>query len=111
MLETDLPWLEGVVQAKQPERLPVVLTETEVRRVMGRLRGTNWLLASLLYGAGLRLMEALRLRVKDVEFERMEIVVREGKGAKDRVTMLPASTAQVLKQHLKLVKALHVRDL
>jgi integron integrase len=111
VLETDLPWLEGVVQAKQPERLPVVLTETEVRRVMGRLRGTHWLLASLLYGAGLRLMEALRLRVKDVEFERMEIVVREGKGAKDRVTMLPASTAQVLKQHLKLVKALHVRDL
>ena len=111
VLESDLPWLEGVVQAKQPERLPVVLTETEVRRVMGKLRGSHWLLASLLYGAGMRLMEALRLRVKDVEFERMEIVVREGKGAKDRVTMLPASAADALKRHLKKVKALHESDL
>jgi integron integrase len=111
VLESDLPWLEGVVQAKQPERLPVVLTETEVRRVMGKLRGSHWLLASLIYGAGMRLMEALRLRVKDVEFERMEIVVREGKGAKDRVTMLPVSAVDALKRHLKKVKALHESDL
>jgi len=111
VLEADLPWLEGVVQAKQPERLPVVLTETEVRRVMSKLRGSHWLLASLLYGAGMRLMEALRLRVKDVEFERMEIVVREGKGAKDRVTMLPAAVIEALKLHLKKVKALHESDL
>jgi integron integrase len=111
VLEADLPWLEGVVQAKQPERLPVVLTETEVRGVMSKLRGSHWLLASLLYGAGMRLMEALRLRVKDIEFERMEIVVREGKGAKDRVTMLPVSAVDALKLHLKRVKALHESDL
>jgi integron integrase len=111
VLEADLPWLEGVVQAKQPEHLPVVLTETEVRGVMSKLRGSHWLLASLLYGAGMRLMEALRLRVKDIEFERMEIVVREGKGAKDRVTMLPVSAVDALKLHLKRVKALHESDL
>jgi len=111
VLEADLPWLEGVVQAKQPERLPVVLTETEVRGVMSKLRGSHWLLASLLYGAGMRLMEALRLRVKDIEFERMEIVVREGKGSKDRVTMLPVSAVDALKLHLKRVKALHESDL
>ena len=111
VLEADLPWLEGVVQAKQPERLPVVLTETEVRGVMSKLRGSHWLLASLLYGAGMRLMEALRLRVKDIEFERIEIVVREGKGAKDRVTMLPVSAVDALKLHLKRVKALHESDL
>jgi integrase len=79
VLESDLPWLDGVVQANQPKRLPVVLTETEVRSVMGKLRGSHWLLASLLYGAGMRLMEALRLRVKDVEFERMESWCERGR--------------------------------
>ena len=111
VLEVDLPWLENVTQAKTPERMPVVLTVTEARAVLDRLRGTHWLIASLLYGAGMRLMEAARLRVKDVEFERREIIVREGKGFKDRVTMLPESVMAPLKQHLVLAKVLHREDL
>ena len=111
VLEVDLPWLENVTQAKTPERMPVVLTVTEARAVLDRLRGTHWLIASLLYGAGMRLMEAVRLRVKDVEFERREIIVREGKGFKDRVTMLPESVMAPLKQHLVLAKVLHREDL
>lgn len=111
VLEADLPWLENVVQAKLPTHLPVVLTESEVRSLLGHLRGVHWLLASLLYGAGPRLMEALRLRVKDIDFERMEVVVREGKGAKDRVTMLPALAADALKLHLQQVRRLHAQDL
>ena len=111
VLEVDLPWLENVTQAKTPERMPVVLTVTEARVVLDRLRGTHWLIASLLYGAGMRLMEAARLRVKDVEFERREIIVREGKGFKDRVTMLPESVMAPLKQHLVLAKVLHREDL
>ena len=111
VLGQELPWLDNVTQAKLPERLPVVLTVAESRAVLERLSGSHWLVASLLYGAGLRLMEALRLRVKDVDFARHEIVVREGKGFKDRVTMLPASVADPLKLHLAKVKALHQQDL
>jgi len=110
VLGQELPWLDNVTQAKMPERLPVVLTVAEARAVLGRFSGSHWLVASLLYGAGLRLMEALRLRVKDVDFERHEIVVREGKGLKDRVTMLPASVVSPLKLHLAKVKALHKED-
>jgi integron integrase len=111
VLETELPWLDNVTQAKTPQRLPVVLTHKEVQGVLAKLSGTHWLVASLLYGAGMRLMEAIRLRVKDVEFTRGEIIVREGKGFKDRVTMLPQSVAQPLKLHLAKVKALHDEDL
>jgi len=111
VLGEKLPWLDNVTQAKVPERVPVVLTVEEARAVLGRLSGSHWLVASLLYGAGLRLMEALRLRVKDVEFMRHEIVVREGKGFKDRVTMLPDSVVSPLKLHLAKVKALHQEDL
>lgn len=111
VLELKLPWLDKVTQAKAPARLPVVLTVTEVQAVLARLSGTHWLAASLLYGAGLRLMEAVRLRVKDVEFTRREIIVREGKGAKDRVTMLPESVIEPLRRHLAKVKALHKQDL
>jgi hypothetical protein len=89
----------------------VVLTRDEVHAVLSRLSGTHWLIASLLYGAGLRIMEALRLRVKDVDFARKEILVRDGKGFKDRVTMLPAALAAPLTEHLKRVKALHEQDL
>jgi integron integrase len=110
VLEQDLPWLENVEKAKAPKRLPVVLTQTEVQSVLARLTGTHWLVAGLLYGAGLRIMEALRLRVKDVEFSRGEILVREGKGFKDRVTMLPAAVAEPLKAHLIQVRDLHERD-
>jgi len=89
VLGVDLPWLEDVVQAKTPRRLPVVLTATEVRTLLLHMQGTTGLIAQLLYGTGMRLLEALRLRVKDVEFARREIVIREGKGNKDRVTVLP----------------------
>ena len=111
VLEQQLPWLDKVTQAKAPTRLPVVLTVAEVQAVLKGLRGTHWLIASLLYGAGLRLMEAVRLRVKDMEFTQHEIIVREGKGAKDRVTMLPESAIEALRRHLTKVKALHEEDL
>jgi integron integrase len=111
VLEQQLPWLDKVTQAKAPARLPVVLTVAEVQAVLKRLSGTHWLIASLLYGAGLRLMEAVRLRVKDVEFAQREVIVREGKGAKDRVTMLPESVIEPLKRHLTRVKELHQQDL
>jgi site-specific recombinase XerD len=100
VLEIDLPWLDNMTQAKAPKRLPVVLTQSEIQAVLSRLDGTMWLIASLLYGSGLRIMEALRLRVKDFDFARREILVREGKGFKDRVTMLPAGLVQPLKNHL-----------
>lgn len=110
VLEQDLPWLENVEQAKVPKRLPVVLTENEVQAVLLRLTGSHWLVAGLLYGSGLRIMEALRLRVKDIEFSRGEILVREGKGFKDRVTMLPTALGELLKGHLKQVRDLHAQD-
>ncbi len=110
VLGADLPWLENVEQAKAPKRLPVVLTQAEVQALLSGLSGTHWLVASLLYGAGMRLMEALRLRVKDVELSRKEILIRDGKGAKDRVTMLPAALVNPLKTHLLKVKALHEQD-
>jgi site-specific recombinase XerD len=111
VLGNELPWLSNVEQARKPRRLPVVLTEEEVRALLGQLQGLHWLVASLMYGAGLRLMEVLRLRVKDVEFRRREILVREDKGFKDRVTMLPNVVAAPLKAHLEKVRALHEKDL
>jgi integron integrase len=111
LLEVDLPWLSEVVQAKRPPRLPVVLTPGEVRALFDQMEGGMALLAQVLYGTGMRLMEGLRLRVKDVEFERHEIVVRDGKGGKDRVTMLPDRLVDPLRAHLGRVRALHARDL
>ena len=111
VLAVELPWLDNVTQAKAPKRLPVVLTQAEVQAVLSRLDGTMWLIASLLYGSGLRIMETLRLRVKDVDFARREILVREGKGFKDRVTMLPMSLVEPLKSHLHKVQSLHQQDL
>ncbi|MDA8327744.1 MAG: integron integrase [Betaproteobacteria bacterium] len=111
VLGVELPWLDDVTQAQAPKRLPVVLTQHEVQLVLSRMDGTMWLIASLLYGSGLRIMEALRLRVKDVDFARREIVVREGKGFKDRMTMLPDALIQPLKSHLLKVQALHHDDL
>ena len=110
VLETELPWLDGVERAKAPKRLPVVLTQAEVQAVLSRLSGTHWLIGGLLYGAGLRIMECLRLRVKDVDFARGEILVRDGKGFKDRLTMLPAAVSVALQEHLVRVRALHERD-
>jgi site-specific recombinase XerD len=93
-LQTPLPWLDDLERAQRPARLPTVLTAVEVRRLLSGMRGTRWLMASLLYGAGLRLRECLTLRVKDVDFGYRQIMVRDGKGARDRVTMLPAPLAE-----------------
>jgi len=111
VLAVDLPWLDEIVQAKAPRRLPVVMTEREVRELLEAMHGPMWLIASLLYGTGMRLLECLRLRVKDVEFSRREIVVREGKGHKDRITMLPDNLVQPLRDQLSRTQALHRHDL
>jgi integron integrase len=111
VLEVDLPWLAEVVQAKRTVRLPVVLTPGEVRTLLEQMDGGMALVAQVLYGTGMRLMEVLRLRVKDLDFDRREIMVRDGKGGKDRVTMLPDSLLERLRRHLEQVRALHERDL
>src|SRR5262245_30907500 len=111
VLKQDIGWLEGVERAKRPSRLPVVLTRDEVHKIFAHLRGTPRLMAALLYGSGLRLMECVRLRVKDVDFGYARITVRDGKGAKDRVTMLPVKLAAALERHLQKVKAQHDQDL
>jgi integron integrase len=110
VLRLDLEWMKNLERAKKPARLPVVMTESEVGRVLAHLDGRNWLMASLLYGAGLRLMECVRLRVKDVDFQYRQITVRDGKGNKDRVTMLPEASAELLKAHLKKINELHAQD-
>lgn len=111
VLGIELPWLDNITRAKAPQRLPVVLTLDETRRLLQQLEGTRWLMASLLYGCGLRLLECLRLRIKDVDFEQRELLVRDGKGAKDRVTILPVTVIEPLRAHLRRVKAVHEHDL
>jgi len=111
VLEQDLPWLDDVVRAKRPARLPVVLTRDEVRTLLLQMHGVPRLMAMLLYGAGLRLLECAHLRVKDVDFARNQLVVRSGKGDKDRVTMLPAVVKAELTRHLVAVKQQHEMDL
>jgi integron integrase len=111
VLEIELPWLDEVTKAKASTRLPVVLTVQETQRLLDRLEGTTGLIARLLYGTGMRVMEGARLRVKDIDFERRELIVREGKGNKDRVTMLPQTLVEPLQQHLVRVKDLHGREL
>ena len=103
--------LGDVIRARKPKRLPVVMSRDEVRAVLANLASDKWLMASLMYGAGLRLMECLQLRVQEIEFSRNEIIVRDGKGAKDRITMLPESLKSPLHDHLKQVKIVHERDL
>lgn len=111
VLEINLPWLDEVVRAKRPARLPVVLTRQEVASVLERMDGTHGLMARLLYGTGMRLMECMRLRVKDVDFERGEVMVRDGKGAKDRVTMLPHTLNEPLREYLQSRRKLYEDDL
>ncbi|NMW24807.1 tyrosine-type recombinase/integrase, partial [Rhodanobacter denitrificans] len=96
VLGAELPWLDNIRRAKKPVRLPTVLTREEVAALLGQMSGVTWLMAGLLYGAGLRLMECVRLRVQDVDFVRREIMVRQGKGGKDRRTVLPALVADAL---------------
>lgn len=111
VLDIELPWLEGVTRAKKPQRLPTVLSRQEVDAVLARMSGTPALVARLLYGTGMRLMEALRLRVKDLDLQRREVVVRDGKGGKDRVTVLPTVLLTALKEHLVARRALFDADL
>jgi integron integrase len=111
VLGVELPWLREVTKAKLPTRVPVVLTRDEVAQVLSRLEGVHHLIGRLLYGAGMRIMEGVRLRVKDVEFSRHEIVVRNGKGAKDRVVMLPRSIKVALAEQLRRSRDLHDADL
>jgi integrase len=111
VLGQNLGWLEDIVRAKRPQRLPIVLTRPEVKALLGALDGVHWIMASLLYGAGLRLLECLRLRVKDIDFASHQIVVREGKGHKDRRTMLAAAVQAPLTAHLDRVRQLHQHDL
>ena len=110
VLGLDLPWMEGVTRAKRPQRLPVVLSRAEVERLLTMIDGEVWLMAALLYGSGMRLMECMRLRVKDVDFERRQITVRDGKGAKDRQVPLPDSVRDRLKTAVERVRILHVKD-
>src|SRR5207248_5187510 len=111
VLKQEFGWLEGVERATQPARVPVVLTRDEVHKVFAHLHGTPRLMAGLLYGSGLRLMECVRLRVKDVDFGYARITVRDGKGARDRITMLPVNLAAALERHLQRVKLQHEQDL
>jgi len=106
----DLPWLDDITRAKPSRRLPVVLDRSEVRSLLHQLDGREWLMASLLYGTGMRLMECVRLRIKDIDFLRHEIVVRNGKGAKDRVTMLPRSLVEALGRQIEKAEAIHQSD-
>lgn len=110
VLKQDLPWMENIRRAKQPERLPVVLTIDEVMRVLDQMSGVHHLMASLLYGSGIRLMECVRLRIQDIDFVRREVLVRSGKGGKDRRTMLPNMAIPALQLHLAQAKAMHDRD-
>jgi integron integrase len=111
VLRQEIGWLDHVERAKKPARLPVVLTRAEVRRIFAQLHGTMKLMAGLLYGSGLRLMECVRLRVKDVDLGYLRVTVRDGKGGKDRITMLPVNAAKPLERHLQKVKAQHEQDL
>lgn len=111
VLKINLPRIEGVIRAKRPEHLPVVFTPREAKAILSNLSGAPFLVAGLLYGAGLRLTEALHLRVKDIDFEMNQITVRDGKGAKDRVTLLPESLREPLEQQLAKVRFTHAQDL
>ena len=110
VLGRELAWLDGLERAKRPPRLPTVLTRAEAERLLAQLTGARWLLASLMYGSGLRVMECLRLRVKDLDLSYRQILVRDGKGEKDRVTMLPEKLVEPVRAHLERVRALHARD-
>ena len=111
VLEIKLPWLDGLTCAKRPQRLPTVLTQTEVKTLLTTLEGIKWLMVTLLYGTGMRLGECLGLRVKDIDFEGQKIMVRDGKGGKDRITLLPRRVIDPLLVHLERVKQLHDGDL
>jgi integron integrase len=111
VLETELPWLNDIQRAKKPQRLPVVFSRDEVKRLLAQLDGTMWLIVGLTYGSGLRLLECARLRVKDVDFQYQQLIVRDGKGQKDRATPVPQKLSESLQSHLIRVKQRHQQDL
>src|SRR5947207_1313252 len=111
VLKQQIGWLENVERARKPSKLPVVLSHAEMKRVFAHLHGVPKLMAGLLYGSGLRLMECVRLRVKDIDFELTQVTVRDAKGGKDRITMLPINLAEPLQRHLVRIKAQHEQDL
>lgn len=111
VLQVQLPWMDNVIRAKQSRRLPVVFTRQEVKSLLSQFDGTRWLIYSLIYGGGFRIMECLRLRVKDIDFHYKQIIIRDSKGGKDRVTLLPGPLIEPLRTHLARVKALHQQDL
>ena len=111
VLKEPLDWLNVIERAKKPSRLPVVFSRAEAQAVLAQPDGSLWLMASLLYGSGLRLMECLRLRVKNIDFGLNQIIVRDGKGGRDRITVLPDSVKSPMHRHLAKVKSLHDRDL
>lgn len=111
VLGMDLANIENVTRAKKTQKLPVVLTQHEIKQLLAQLDGIIWIIASLLYGSGLRLLECLRLRIKDIDLEKQQIIIRDGKGQKDRITMLPKSLVQPLTIHLEKVKCLHLQAL
>lgn len=111
VLQIELPYIDEIERAKRPERIPAVFTRSEVKQILTHLNGVEHLVVSLLYGSGLRLMECLRLRVKDIDFEYQQLTVRDGKGNKDRVTILPSSSSEPLRHQLQKAKSLHQQDL
>jgi integron integrase len=111
VLEREIAWLEGVVHAKRPERLPVVLSRGEIAAVLAKMKGVEQLCASLIYGAGLRLLEALQLRVKEIDFAGQQLIVRDGRGRKDRVTLLPLILQPGLRAHVERIRQRHAADL
>lgn len=111
VLEVQLPWLDNIASAKTPKRLPVVLTQAEVLAILLQMEGRQQLIGRLLYGTGMRILECLRLRIKDVDFARSEILIRDGKGFKDRITMLPRALHAPLQAHIRLMKKAHEQDL
>lgn len=111
VLEIELPWMDEIQRAKRPERVPLVLSREEVQLLLSHMHGVAWLVASLLYGSGLRLLECLRLRIQDVDFARRELTVRCGKGGKDRRTMLPAALVEPLLAQVAEARRVHARDL
>lgn len=110
VLHEEIGWMDDLVRAKKPKRLPVVFAREEVAAIIGAMARVEQLVAALLYGTGLRVIEAVRLRVKDIDFRRNEILVRDGKGARDRVTMLPRTLVEPLREHLAKVRSVHDAD-
>lgn len=111
VLQVDLPWMDEIVRAKRPVRVPIVLTRSEVKSLLDAMSGKHWLMASLLYGSGLRLAECLRLRVQDIDTDYLQLTIKDGKGAKDRRTILPDSLVPHIEQQLVHVRSVHERDL